>query len=600
MVNKIQLNDIDLNAYECVKDKYDRVVDGVSHGRAIYFDSHAQLYYKIFHPDYCRVDNFRKAIEANFFDGIAPALVSLIYNSDILVGYVTKAGPLLSANEFDYHLIPQDFFRILKNRIKDSGMFFYDLVPHNIILINGEPSLIDLESVYDISEYDTLSLHNAKVKPAELDEYINELRSITPMKISLIQPGRNNLKYLKWSYDSIRKNQGNHEVEICVADDFSNDGTWEWCKEMMEHDPNFKAIRNDGPDRLGHTILYDRLVNEVATHDMCMIYHADMYLCPDALDAVNKHMHFKNVITGDTIYENVPKLKTIVSLTRIEPPLHPDGPEKILVDFGIEPEEFDEDALFAYLQATDVEREHKTTEGIFAPWAFWKQDFQEIGGHDSIFAPQSKEDTDIFNRLQLNDVNFIQTWEGCVYHMTCRGSRFADGAKRNPNGEVFMKNRETDEWLAQNQKSTREFIRKWGHFCKHDTLMKPIIPSKYDIGFIIRNGSMKLLEALEPWCSTVYINDANGNQYATYIENQDTSFDLSDKIKPYDNEKQNEIIVTIDGNTFNQQDYKYIQQLSEIISDSGEPGFHGELGNITVEIFENMNSYEKDLITCKS
>ena len=28
------------------------------------------------------------------------------------------------------------------------------------------------------------------------------------MEISLIQPGRNNLKYLKWSYDSIRKNQG--------------------------------------------------------------------------------------------------------------------------------------------------------------------------------------------------------------------------------------------------------------------------------------------------------------------------------------------------------------------------------------------------------
>ena len=53
------------------------------------------------------------------------------------------------------------------------------------------------------------------------------------MKISLIQPGRNNLKYLKWSYDSIRKNQGKHDVEICVADDFSNDGTWDWCQEMM-------------------------------------------------------------------------------------------------------------------------------------------------------------------------------------------------------------------------------------------------------------------------------------------------------------------------------------------------------------------------------
>ena len=96
------------------------------------------------------------------------------------------------------------------------------------------------------------------------------------MEISLIQPGRNNLKYLKWSYDSIRKNQGNHEVQICVADDFSDDGTWEWCHDRMDNDPNFKAIRHYGPERAGHTILYDRLVNEVATNDLCMIYHADM------------------------------------------------------------------------------------------------------------------------------------------------------------------------------------------------------------------------------------------------------------------------------------------------------------------------------------
>ena len=150
------------------------------------------------------------------------------------------------------------------------------------------------------------------------------------MKISLIQPGRNNLKYLKWSYNSIRKNQGNHTVEICVADDFSNDGTWDWCQQMMESDPNFKAIRNDGPTRKGHTILYDRLVNEVASHDICMIYHADMYLCPKALDSIEWNL----------------KPKTIVSLTRIEPPLHPPGPEKILMDCGIEPEEFNEDELF--------------------------------------------------------------------------------------------------------------------------------------------------------------------------------------------------------------------------------------------------------------
>jgi succinate dehydrogenase/fumarate reductase flavoprotein subunit len=64
-----------------------------------------------------------------------------------------------------------------------------------------------------------------------------------------------------------------------------------------------------------------------------------------------------------------------------------------------------------------------------------------------LFAPQSKEDTDIFNRFHLNGIKFVQTWEGFVYHMTCRGSRFAGGAQRNPNGEVFMKNRETEEWI---------------------------------------------------------------------------------------------------------------------------------------------------------
>ena len=53
------------------------------------------------------------------------------------------------------------------------------------------------------------------------------------MKISLIQPSRNNLKYLKWSYESIRKNQGDHEVEICVADDCSDDGTNVWCQNMV-------------------------------------------------------------------------------------------------------------------------------------------------------------------------------------------------------------------------------------------------------------------------------------------------------------------------------------------------------------------------------
>jgi len=396
------------------------------------------------------------------------------------------------------------------------------------------------------------------------------------MKISLIQPGRNNLKYLKWSYDSIRKNQGKHEVEICVADDASTDGTWDWCLEMMDKDPLFKALKWDGPERVGHTILYDRLVNETATKDICMIYHADMYLMPGALDQI------EHKLTD----------KTIVSLTRIEPPLHPDGPEKMLMDFGVEPESFKEKELLEWFKDVQLHQLTKTTEGIFAPWAFYKKDFQEIGGHDPLYAPQSKEDSDIFNRFQLNGIKFVQTWGGCVYHMTCRGSR------RNTVDKAKNIYEDSPEWLAQNQRSTKNFIRKWGHFVKHDIFMKPIIPPKYDIGFIVKNGSMQLLEALEPWCSIVYINDANGNQYTQYVEKEqpNTTINLSEKIKPYDNEKNNEILVTIEGNIFNQQDFEYIQQLSEILANSGEIGSF-ELGNLHIDVIQ-INTYEKDLITC--
>ena len=414
------------------------------------------------------------------------------------------------------------------------------------------------------------------------------------MKISLIQPGRNNLKYLKWSYDSIRKNQGSHEVQICVADDASTDGTWEWCQEMMEYDHNFAAIKNDGPERLGHTILYDRLVNEVAKHDICMIYHADMYLMPGAIDQIEHKLSDK----------------TIISLTRIEPPLHPDGPEKMLMDFGIEPEEFREQELLDWFKGVQLTQSTKITEGIFAPWAFYKKDFQEIGGHDELYAPQSKEDSDIFNRFHLNGIKFVQTWGGCVYHMTCRGSRFADGAKRNPDGNVFMKNRETDEWLKQNQKATREFIRKWGHFVKHDQFLKPIIPSKYDVGFIIKNANLQLIEVLEPWCSTVYYdeNEMRNFKYADYIEKEDTSFDLYEKFKPLDNEKQNGILVEIDGNNFSQQDYDSITKLPEILDNeykrleqelmhhSDDPEF--ELGNLHITVI-SLRTSEKDLIVCK-
>lgn len=388
------------------------------------------------------------------------------------------------------------------------------------------------------------------------------------MKISLIQPGRNNLKYLKWSYEATRKHQGDHEVEICVADDASTDGTWDWCLEMMDKDSNFKAIRNEGPDRLGHTILYDTLTNEVATNDIAMIYHADMYLCPGALDAIEREI----------------EEKTIVSLTRIEPPLHPDGPEKVLLNCGVEPEEMKEQVVLEWVEKN--KDSSKVTEGIFAPWAFYRKDFQEIGGHDPLYAPQSKEDSDIFNRFQLNGVKFKQVWDGFVYHMTCRGSR------RNTNDKAVSIYQDSPEWLAQNMRSTRNFIRKWGHFVMHDRLMKPIVPPKYNIGIRVVNASFNLLESLEPWCDNIYV-DLGKEEIAEYIkkEQQNTIIPLEGRINQL---VENDIVIQLDGKTFTNQDFDYIQQMSQIIQNSGQVG-EFQLGTLSIKI-NALTEYTDNLI----
>ena len=394
--------------------------------------------------------------------------------------------------------------------------------------------------------------------------------------ISFIQPSRSNLKYLKWSYEAIRKNLG-YRHEICMADDFSDDGTWKWMKEIAKKDANVKIHRNNGPTRLGHTILYDTLVS-MATNDIVMIYHADMYAMPGLDDEILKHI----------------KPGVVVSGTRIEPPLHPKGPEKVIMDFGIEPEEFKEQELLNWFDK-DYTWKQETTEGIFAPWAIYKEDFLKIGGHDPLYAPQSKEDSDIFNRFVLNGYKLVQTWKGFVYHMTCRGSRFADGAKRNPNGEVFMKNRETDEWLAQNQRSTRNFVRKWGQMVEHDEYLKPTITPKYNIGFRLTNScDFNTIRELEPWCSNLYVDDEELILEYIRMEQPDTKFDLRKKLcKP---DVENDVMVTFNPFKLNQNNIQILMALPKILQDSGE------VGESEIDIFKvfisSLKTYEKELIKC--
>ena len=203
LMKKIDINDIDIGKCEVILDKAGRVVDGVNHGRQVIQDEEKDLYYKIFDQDYCRRQNFQDALNAGFFDELAPAFVAVIVDDiwidewlieNSIVGYVTEGGTPLGS-EFDE--IPKEFYEKVLDKAKETKMFFYDLVASNIIRTkDGELSLIDLESVYNLDELYTISKHNAKVKP---DYYFTELEKLWKenMKVISFIPGFKKMEFMK-------------------------------------------------------------------------------------------------------------------------------------------------------------------------------------------------------------------------------------------------------------------------------------------------------------------------------------------------------------------------------------------------------------------
>ena len=181
-------------------------------------------------------------------------------------------------------------------------------------------------------------------------------------KITFVIPSRNNLELLKLAYKSIIALEGEHHV--LVLNDASEDGTAEWLETVK--DDRLHVHSNPGPERVGIVGMFDKGI-EMAETDIIMAFHADMVAGKDLDKAILKHLERGKVVTA----------------TRIEPSLHPPGPEKVIEDFGLEPEEFDFDKWLEYKPPTN----RVITQGIFAPWCMYKDDFLAIGGHDELFAP---------------------------------------------------------------------------------------------------------------------------------------------------------------------------------------------------------------------
>lgn len=380
---------------------------------------------------------------------------------------------------------------------------------------------------------------------------------LTQKQVTLVIPSSNNLRHLKNAYASIKKNAWH--CKIVMLDDGSTDGTTEWLSGL--NDDNITAIYRSS-ERVGHTVLYDKGI-ELAETEVVGIMHADMILGPYYLENMLKHL----------------SKETVVCATRVEPPLHPAGKEKIIKDFGTDFDNLNINAFEAYVLEAQQEYKDQTTNGMFAPWIIYKEDFIAMGGHDKLFAPFPYEDSDIFQRWILHGYELIQSRDAFVYHLTCRGHRWTEEIGKD---DDYFKN--------ASAKAARNYIRKWGSWIENDEYQMPILKPRYDIGIVVENCDANLLLSLEPWFNNIYVDQT---LIADYIKHEQPKTDLilEARVRNIEEPKQNDILIYFDAKE--NVDLNIVPNIQVIIRESVDAVGTYEYNGLKIDVLQMVDHTDK-------
>jgi GT2 family glycosyltransferase len=380
---------------------------------------------------------------------------------------------------------------------------------------------------------------------------------LTQEQVTLVIPGYNNLRHLKNCYASIKKHAS--DIKLILLDDGSRDGTFEWISSL--NDPNITSIYRS-EKRLGHVILYDKGV-DLAETEIVGIFHCDMIMGPNYIENVLKHLQKETVVCG----------------TRIEPPLHPPGKEKIIQNFGMDFDDLNIEAFEEYSVKAQEEFKDQTTDGMFAPWIIYKEDFVAMGGHDALFAPFPYEDSDIFQRWILHGYELIQSRDSFVYHLTCRGHRFVEEIGKD---DDYFKN--------ASAKAARNYIRKWGSWIDNDEYQRPILKPRYDIGIVVENCDANLLLSLEPWFNNIYVDQSIIADYIEY-EQPKTDLILEARVRPIEEPKQNDILIYFDAK--DNVDLNIVPNIQVIIRESVDAVGTYEYNGLKIDVLQMVDHTDK-------
>ena len=402
----------------------------------------------------------------------------------------------------------------------------------------------------------------------------------------LINTSINELEHIKLLLNSLQLNLDNkkHEILIFIDSDTDSRDTYNYLKSVKKDFFDLKIITHKLPPCVGYSRNNNLLV-ELAKHDIVSYLQSDMVISP----------HYDTDILKE-IEEN-----TILSATRIEPPLHGESPLTITKDLGTDPLDFN---LKEWNKYSLTIKENKTTNYFFAPITFYKNVWLDIGGYDTLFR-RSREDSDLVQRCLHKGIKLKQTFNAIVYHFTCTSSRGKDWFKKdNTEAQNRVKLQEQADQIE-----LRRFIRKWGGF-NHGT--EKLV--KYDVDLEIKNSSKlppHVINNIEPLFSRVWIDDATVSQIVN--SNVSKEHELANKLLNFTDEQwqktskyhntdtydsrillEEDIVimdnlmktikVEIDGNTLQDSDVNVFNHIHKVLNNY-EKGKY-EYGNIKINIYD--------------
>jgi GT2 family glycosyltransferase len=401
---------------------------------------------------------------------------------------------------------------------------------------------------------------------------------------------RNERHHLELLFKSIEINFSRKDYDIIVFVDSDNQNTTEWLISKRDVFKNLRIIKNSNPIPVG----YQRNINlmfEMANTDIVSYIQSDMVVCKDYDLEIIKNLD-----------EN-----TIISSTRIEPPLHPKSPEKITYDFGLDPTQFNFEEFQSFSQK---QKQNKLTDYWFAPFTLYRKKWIEIGGHDTLFR-RSREDSDILYRMCLKGMKFKQDWNAIVYHFTCTTSRGKEWWKRENQEKTKLQS-------VADQIEMMKFLRKWGKF-KHNT-QKDENDYKYNVSvnfknvrnnekFVLENyflfnkisvdnlSSYEILKqnynVLENYANTLYnVTDDTWKQHKFSFRRTEFEDVFSNTIVDDD------ITISVDLNVLNDTDVKNLNQIQNIIKNSLNENDSGEfvLDNIYIKVNKVVNRILENIV----